>query len=346
MKKCLLVCLLFVAMAVPVSAQDYTIPPAPDEATSLLPEDRDSCSEGLWYVIKSAFRTLQPQMVESGKIALSVIGVCMLTSILKSWDGAGKDAVGVAGIVCVACMLLQPVGAQISAAAQTVEQLSEYGKLLLPVMAAALAAQGGAVTSTALYTATIAFDAVLSILISSLLVPMVYIYLVLTVVHSALGDDMMKRLRALMKSIMTWSLKIILYVFTAYIGITGVVSGTTDQAAVKAAKLTISGMVPVVGSILSDASEAVLVGAGVVKNAAGVAGMLVVIAITVVPFLQIGYHYLCLKLTADVCGLFSDKPLTGLVEDFAGAMGFLLGMTGAMCLLFMISLVCFLRGVG
>ncbi len=346
MRKILLVCFLLIAMAVPVSAQDYSVPEAPDEAAGLLPEDRDSFGEGLWYVITSAFRTVQPRLFESGKVALSVIGVCMLVSLLKSWDGAGKDAVGLAGIVSISCLLLQPAGAQIAAATETVDQLSEYGKLLLPVMAAALAAQGGAVTSTALYTVTVTFDAILTILISSLLVPMVYIYLVLSVVYSALGDDMMKRLRDLMKSIMTWSLKIILYVFTAYIGITGVVSGTTDQAAVKAAKLTISGMVPVVGSILSDASEAVLVGAGTVKNAAGIAGMLAVLAITVVPFLQIGLQYLCLKLTAAICGLFSDKPITGLVEDFSGAMGYLLGMTGAMCLIFMISLVCFLRGVG
>lgn len=346
MKKLLLVLFLLLAMAVPAAAQDYTVPQAPEGAAGLLPEDRDTFAEGLWYVVTSAFAQLQPQLLESGKIALSVIAAAMLISLLKSREGAGKEAVGLAGTVAVACLLLQPAGAQIASAAETVSQLSEYGKLLLPVMTAALAAQGGTVTSAALYTATITFDAVLSALIQSLLVPMVYIYLVLAVVHAAVGDGMMKRLRDLMKSIMTWSLKIILYVFTAYIGITGVVSGTTDQSAVKAAKLTISGMVPVVGSILSDASEAVLVSAGVVKNTAGVAGMLVVIAIAITPFLQIGLQYLGLKLTAAVCAMFGDPRITGLVEDFSGAMGFLLGMTGAMCLMFLISLVCFLKGVG
>lgn len=346
MKKLLLVIVLLLALAVPVCAQGYTVPPAPEDAAGLLPDDRDTFAEGLWYVISSAFAMVQPKLLESGKVALTVIGATMLISILKSREGAGKEAVSLAGIVTVACLLLQPAGAQIATATETVSQLSAYGKLLLPVMTAALAAQGGTVTSAALYTATIAFDAILSTLISSLLVPMVYIYLVLSVVHAAVGDGMMKRLRDLMKSIMTWSLKIILYVFTAYIGITGVVSGTTDQSAVKAAKLTISGMVPVVGSILSDASEAVLVSAGVVKNTAGLAGMLVVIAIAIVPFLQIGLQYLGLKLTAAACALFSDQHITGLVEDFSGAMGFLLGMTGAMCLMFLISLVCFLKGVG
>lgn len=346
MKKWILVGILLMGLCVPVSAQEYTIPPAPDGAADLLPADRDSFAEGLWYVISSALSVLQPQIWDSGRIAIGAIGAAMLISLLRSWDGIGKDTVTLVGVIAVACMLLQPTGAQIAAATETVSQLSEYGKLLIPVMTAALAAQGGFTTSAALYIATIAFDGLLSAIIGSLLVPMVYIYLVLSVVHAAIGDDRMKRLRDLMKSIMTWTLKTVLYVFTAYIGITGVVSGAADQSAVKAAKLTISGMVPVVGSILSDASEAVLVGASVVKNTAGISGILVIIAITVVPFLQIGLQYLMLKLTSSICGLFTDKQITGLIEDTCGAMGFLLGMTGSMCLMFLISLVCFLRGVG
>lgn len=346
MRKWIIVSIMLFGLWIPVSAQDYTVPPAPKDAANLLPSDRDTFAEGLWYVITSAFALLQPQLLESGKVALSVIGATVLISILKNRDGAGKETVSLVGVVAISCLLLQPAGAQVAAASQTVGQLSEYGKLLLPVMTAALAAQGGCATSAALYTATVTFDALLSALISMILVPMVYIYLVLAVVHGALGDDMMKRLRDLMKSIMTWTLKTILYVFTAYIGITGVVSGAADQSAVKAAKLTISGMIPVVGGILSDASEAVLVGASVVKNTVGISGILVVIAITILPFLQIGLQYLGLKLTAAVCALFSDKQITGIIEDFSGAMGFLLGMTGAMCLMFLISLICFLRGVG
>lgn len=346
MKKWVLLIILCMALWIPASAQDYTLPAVPEGAQGLLPADRDSFGEGLWYVLTSALGLLQPKLFESAKVVLRVMGAAMLISLLKNRDGAGKETVTLIGVIAIASMLLQPAGAQIAAATQTVAELSSYGKLLLPVMTAGLAAQGGTATSAALYTATVAFDALLLSLIQSILVPMVYIYLALSVVHAAIGEDLIKRLREFMKSVMTWSLKTFLYVFTTYIGITGVVSGAADQSAVKAAKLTISGMVPVVGGILSDASEAVLVGAEMVKNAAGIWGILVVIAIAILPFAQIGLQYLGLKLAAAVCALFCDKQITGLIEDISGAMGFLLGMTGAMCLMFLISLVCFLRGVG
>ena len=65
---------------------------------------------------------------------------------------------------------------------------------------------------------------------------------------------------------------------------------------------TLSGVVPVVGSMLSDASETLVVSAGVLRNSIGVFGMLAVLALCAAPFLQTGLTYLVLKLTAAVGG--------------------------------------------
>ena len=153
----------------------------------------------------------------------------------------------------------------------------------------------------------------------------------------------MKNLRSFVKWLMTWSLKIVLYVFTGYMGVTGVVSGTADAAAVKATKLTISGVVPVVGGIIADASEAILVSAGVMKSAAGIYGILATVAIFAGPFLKIGVQYMLLKITAAVCGVFGCKRSVEMIRDFSGVMGFLLAMVGTVCLLLLISTVCFMK---
>jgi stage III sporulation protein AE len=270
----------------------------------------------------------------------------MLISLLGSFPGKSKRVTELAGTITVACLLLGSANTLIHSAADTVTALSEYGKLLLPVMTTAMAAQGGITSSAALYTGTAIFDAILCALISGLLVPMIYVFLALAVANSALGEDLLKKLRDFLKWLVSWCLKTILYVFTGYIAVTGVVSGTTDQAALKATKLTISGVVPVVGGILSDASEAVLISAGVVKSAVGVYGMIAITAIAITPFLQIAVQYLLLKLTAAVCGIFGNKRSSELIGDFSAAMGLLLAMTGTVCLLLLISTVCFMKGMG
>jgi stage III sporulation protein AE len=96
---------------------------------------------------------------------------------------------------------------------------------------------------------------------------------------------------------------------------------------------------------LSDASEAVLVSAGLVKNAAGLYGLFAMISIWLGPFIKISAHYLMLRLTGAVCSVFGTKRLSDLLQDFATAMGFLLAMTGSVCLMLLISTICFMRGV-
>ena len=153
--------------------------------------------------------------------------------------------------VSIALILLEPTNALIQLGVNVINQLSEYSKLLLPVMTAAMAAQGNASSSTALYTGTIIFDTILTTVISKIIVPALYLFLCLGIAKAAIDQDLIKRTQKFFKWFITWCLKTILYIFTGYMGITGVVSGSVDAAKLKATKLVISGAVPVVGNILS-----------------------------------------------------------------------------------------------
>ena len=80
------------------------------------------------------------------------------------------------------------------------------------------------------------------------------------------------------------------------------------------------------------------------KNTAGMYGIIAVLALFLEPFLRIGIHYLVLKMTNLICGIFADKRISALIGDYSCAMGMLLAVTGAMCLLLLISTVCFMKG--
>lgn len=346
MRAILLMIILISLTVQPVYAAEITAPTVPEAGRQLMPERADSFGEGLWQLIKAAVGLLRPDIRDAADVCLKVIAMTLLVSAINAFPGSAMDTAELICTVAIGTLLLQSTRSLIHLGTETVTEMSEYGKLLLPVMTAALSAQGGVTGSASLYAGTALFNSLLSSLIAGLLVPMIYIFLALAVANSAVGEDTLKKLRDLLKWLITWCLKTILYVFTGYMGITGVVSGATDAAALKAAKITISGAVPVVGGILSDASEAVLVSAGLVKNAAGIYGMLAVLSICIGPFLKIGAHYLLLKATAALTGAFGSKRVCGLIEDISGAMGLLLAMTGSVCLLLLISTVCFLKGVG
>lgn len=346
MRKTILVILILISLAVPVQAMELTAPTVPEAGQQLMPEDTESFGEGLWQIIKDAIALLEPQLAESCGVCLSIFGTVLLLSLFQSVSGMAERVVKLITALMFGTLLLSSANSLIWLASKTVTQISDYGKLLLPVMTAAVAAQGGAATSAALYTGTALFDAVLSTVISKLLVPIVYIYLALSIANSAMDGELLKKLQEFVKWLASWSLKSILSIFTGYMGITGVISGTTDAAAVKVTRAAISSMVPVVGGILSEASEAVLVGAGLVKSTVGVYGLLAVAAVFVGPFFEIGVQYLLLKLTGAVCSVFGNKQASQLIQDFSSALGLLLAMTGACCLLVMISTICLMKGVG
>ena len=320
---------------------DLTAPTVPGVSVA----ENQTFSEALLEILGDAVARFQPDLRDAAGACLAVLAAVAAMSMLSMLPGK-KIGIRLAGAMVVATILLEPAHALIILGADTVRELGEYEKLLLPVLTAALAAQGGIGTSAALYAGTAAFNALLSSVTSRLLVPMIYMYLALAVGYAAVGEEMLKKLRDMVKSSAVWGLKTMLYVYTGYITITGVVSGATDASLLKAAKLTISGAVPVVGGILSDASEAVLVGAAAVKNAAGIYGLLAVLSLWIGPFLRIGAHYLMVKAVGAVSGVFGVEGASAVIDAFASAMGLLLAMTGAVCLMLIISTICFLRGAG
>lgn len=346
MSKVILVAILIFSLAMPAKALELEAPRVPKSGEELMPRTVTSFGEGIRELGGRLLHKVRPDLAEAGKVSLGALAAVILVSLLETCSGNVKKTAEFAGAASIVTILLNYTNSMIHLGVDTIRELSDYGTLLFPVMTTALAAQGGLTASAALYTGTTAFDVLLCFLISRLLMPGVYVFLALGAANAAAGEEMLKKLRDLIKNAISWCLKTVLTVFTAYMSITGVVSGTTDAAALKATKMTISAAVPVVGGVLANASEAVLVSGGLVKNAAGVYGILAMMAVFLEPFLKIGIHYLVWKATAAFGSLFGAKSAAGLIEDFSTAMGLLLAMTGAVCLLSLISCICFLKGVG
>ena len=283
MKKLCILFLLFGTLCIQPRAIDLQTPSVPSSGSQWMPDQQENLLEGIWQVLQKALYSFSPALKEAGKSCAGVFCIAMLLCIFQLLTTKdATSAIQMLAMVTISLMLLTTSSSLILQAGETATEMSEYAKLLLPVMTAGMSAQGCVTSSAALYAGSSVFIALLSSLISKYLAPMVNVYLAVAATSAVIQNDLLYGICKTLKSVVTWLLKLLLYVFTGYMGITGVVSGTTDAAALKAAKLTISGFVPVVGGILADASEAVLIGAGVVKHTAGIYGILAIIAVVAV----------------------------------------------------------------
>lgn len=134
-----------------------------------------------------------------------------------------------------------------------------------------------------------------------------------------------------------WLLTGALALFTLYLTVSGAAAGSADTVTARLARSAV-GVLPVVGSILADAADSVLAGAGAVKNTVGAAGLLAVLAVCLLPLVRLGVQYLVYKAAAFLAGILGAEQLTGLIDALGGAFGLIFGMTGACGLLLLISI--------
>lgn len=282
------------------------LPAAAEEITEEL-EDPASLSEGLSRLWDRALGYVEEavrQSIGGGVVLLAAAGS------VKTMMGLGQE---------------------------TVEELNTFSKALLPTLSAAVAASGGIVSASVRQVATIFFVDLLLSLIRGLLLPLVYFYVAAAAADAMLPGRRLAGISTAIRKGTVWLLTGALALFTLYLTVSGAAAGSADTVTARLARSAV-GVLPVVGSILADAADSVLAGAGAVKNTVGAAGLLAVLAVCLLPLMRLGVQYLVYKAAAFLAGILGAEQLTGLIDALGGAFGLIFGMTGACGLLLLISI--------
>lgn len=320
---------------------------AQDNLQDITPEEPGDLKKGAERIVTGSLQ--DGTILKAGVgLCVQITGIILLAATMGAFgDGKTLGAVELGAVLAVGLCCLGRISGLFSKVAQAVDALSAFSGFLFSTLAATTAATGAVGASTAMYGVTVAVCGGLTRLLQGIFLPGVSCYLGLMLASAAVGDGSLSMVGDLLKQGLTLILKFGVIGFTAYLSLSGAISGSADAATIRAAKLAISTAVPVVGSLMADASETLLVSAGILRSGVGVFGMLGVLAVAMGPFLETGVSYLGLKLTAAVAAAAGEKQLSGLVGAMATGFGLLTALVGVAALLMIISCVCFMQvGVG
>lgn len=290
------------------------------------------------WLIRSDLLGLRDALRTMGLILCAV----MLSSLLDPDTPFGKYA-SAAACVAITAAIAGDLRSMIGLGTQTVSKLHTYLRLLLPGMVTLMAASGSFTGAGAVSGAATIFFDVLIALMERLLIPLIYVYTALTLADTLLDTGALEKLRELVKWFCMKLIRWTFWGFTVFLSATGLFSGTVDAQKLRSLRSAIAGMIPVVGGLVSGASESVLNAAGMLKSSVGVYGMLAVIGISLGPFLRLWLQYLLLKLTAAICGVFGRSRPANLTDRLSEGFGMLLGITGVCCLLTLLILTLCVR---
>lgn len=348
--------LLIAALSVPVYAEDALTalqgeadPEAGlSEAVIAQIGEYDGALEGfglrLLRLLTATLGQLQELHLREGLAAVGMIlAAALLCALLKDNEKTGAAAT-LLGALTVLAACTGNLRTMIGLGTQTISDLHQYTALLLPAMTPLLAASGKLHAAATSGFAMVMLEALLS-LVTKLLVPMLYLLLLLCAAEEGLGMKNLSKLRELLHWMLVTAIKGVMYGYTAVLSVTGLIAGTLDTQKLRTLRSVIAGMVPVVGNLVSEASGSLLSAASLLKTGVGLYGMLAVFGIALGPFLQVGLHYLLLKLAAALCGLFGAGSVAALVEKLGQVLGLLLALTGIACLMSLMILVLCIRTV-
>lgn len=282
-------------------------------------------------VVKSA--------VKSCLLLLTIVILFGLVEGMGQGTGYRFPAAPLAAALAITAVAVSDMSSLVGMGREAIEQMQTFSKVLLPSVAAATTAAGAPGAAIAKQLATLLFSDMLITAINKWLIPLTFAYIGLSVSYAALGNEGLKRIGNFIKWGVHSILGIFMLVFIGYLNLSGAISGRVDAVTVKAAKFTVSNVVPVVGGILADAAETILAGASMLRSAIGVFGTLVVLGICLLPFLHLGAQYLAYKATAALASTVADSRTAGLIDAIGSAFGLILGMTASCAILLVISMM-------
>lgn len=222
-------------------------------------------------------------------------------------------------------------------AGDTLTAILEFMKALIPSYFITVAFSSGAATSLAYYQATLFLISFVDVLLIRLVIPMINIFLIVSMANNLSKDDLLSKLSELISIIIKWLLKTLLAVVVGVNAIQGLILPVADSIK-KSVFLKAAGSIPGVGNVIGSVAESVI-GAGVLlKNAIGVAGVIVVIVICAIPIIKLVITVLIYRVSCAAVQPISDKRMLNCVNASAEAAGLLLQTVFVGAVLFLLTI--------
>ena len=230
-------------------------------------------------------------------------------------------------------------------AAETINSLLDFMRALVPAYLLSVAFVTGATTSLVYYEAALGLIMLVDFAIIKVVIPMINFYLVIMLANNLSKEDMLSRLAELLATGINWLLKSLLAIVIGFSAIKGLIIPVADQVK-RTALYKASEAIPGIGDALGAVTETVLGAAFLLKNAIGVAGLVVILIICAVPFIKLTMVTVVYKVGSAALQPISDKRFIECISASAKSSAMLLQtvFTGAVLFLLAITVVAVTSG--
>ena len=260
-------------------------------------------------------------------------------------NSAGKAAF-FAFFTVISGLALSCFQTALSYGTEVISLMTGFMTKLTPVLILMLFTCCKAVSAAAFEPVLSAAVFVVSAVIEKCLVPLMTFSAVLAVAGNIGDKSKISGFIKIVKSVTKWLMALVITLFTGINAIYGFSSASLDAVGAKTIKFAVGSLVPVVGGFLSDTLETVASSASLLKNAAGISGILIICGICITPVIKIGIMQLLLKFAAAMVEPVTDSRISSMIWDVSEAVTSVFGTVILTAVLFLINICIILTATG
>lgn len=216
-----------------------------------------------------------------------------------------------------------------------VSNLLNFFRALGPVYFMGVAITTGSATSIAFYNILLFLIYLVDILISRILLPLVRAFLVIRILNDMSKEEYLSKFGELIQMLTKWILRALLAGVIGINVIQGMLSPAIDAVKRKAI-MGGSEALPFIGDAVGGMTEVVLGSAVLIRNGIGVAGVIICLAICIVPSVQMAVIVFVYRFTAAIVQPISEKRIVNCIGNMADSASLLLQIIMTSCVLFLI----------
>ena len=273
----------------------------------------------------------------------SVMVVVIIHSILKAIsENLGNENVSKIAYyieyILIITLVLTNFSSIITEMKQAVQNLTGFANTLIPLMITLMITTGNIVSSGMLQPILLLLITFISNFLTNILIPIALVSTALGIISKISDQAQVGKLSKFLDSSMVWVLGTVLTLFVSVTSLEGGLTSSIDGVTAKAAKTAISSVVPVIGSILGDAVNTIMGCSNIIKNAVGVVGIVVILAICIRPIIQLAVLTITYYLGAALCEPIADEKIVGILEQMGGTFKIFLAVMFALTAMLIIGI--------
>lgn len=246
-------------------------------------------------------------------IQILIIGIAF--GVLKNFTGLFENSyISELCFVMVYCvlviLLMKSFLIMDNLAKETLKTTVEFMQTLVPVYCMSMIFSNGATTAAGFYEVTFLIISLVQWIILYVLVPLVQVMILFVFLNEVVEGERFSKMTELLEDGIRFVLKFVTGTVVGLNVVQGLIQPAADRVKGSMFAKTASA-IPGIGNSVQAVSE-IIVGAGtLIKNSVGVAAMIIVLGITLLPVLKMGVLVFFYKFSAAVIEPVADKRISG-----------------------------------